>query len=146
MFLEVTPERVYGNLSHLNKHKVPGPEGLSNWCSKEYAELLYQPIADILNSSYKEQKLPSVWKHADVTPLPKVKQVVDPKKEVTTDLANRIAFQGHRGLRSIRLQKTSFREDSQFKPVWHCIRLIHCPRSIKYDPRVAPSNRWKQRI
>ncbi|XP_015747169.1 PREDICTED: uncharacterized protein LOC107326931 [Acropora digitifera] len=29
-----------------------------------------------------EQKLPSVWKYADVTPLPKVKQVVDPKKEL----------------------------------------------------------------
>ena len=27
-------------------------------------------------------KLPSVWKYADVTPLPKVKQVVDPKKEL----------------------------------------------------------------
>ncbi|PFX14917.1 hypothetical protein AWC38_SpisGene20895 [Stylophora pistillata] len=72
-FLEVTPERVYGNLSHLNKHKAPGPDGLSNWCLKEYAELLYQPIADILNSSYKEQNLPSVWKHANVTPLPKIK-------------------------------------------------------------------------
>ena len=82
MFLEVTSERVYGNFSHLNKHKAPGPEGLSNWCSKEYAELLYQPITDIPNSSYKEQKLPSVWKHANVTPLLKVKQVVDPKKEL----------------------------------------------------------------
>ena len=82
MFPEATPERVYGNLLHLNKHKAPGPDGLSNWFLKEYAELLYQPIADILNSSYKEQKLPSVWKHADVTPLPKVKQVVDPKKEL----------------------------------------------------------------
>ena len=61
---------------------APGPDGLSNWCLKEYAELLYQPIADILNSSYKEQKLPSVWKHADVTPVPKVKQLVDPKKEL----------------------------------------------------------------
>ena len=49
---------------------------------QEYAELLYQPIADILNSSYKEQKLSSVWKHADVTPVPKVKQLVDPKKEL----------------------------------------------------------------
>ena len=72
VFLEVTPERVYGNLSHVNKHKAPGPDGLSNWFLKEYAELLDQPIADILNSSYKEQKLPSVWKHADV----------DPKKEL----------------------------------------------------------------
>ena len=77
MFLEVTPERVYGNLSHLNKHDAPGSDGLSIWCLKEYAELLDQPIADILNSSYKEQKLPSVWKHASVTPLPKVKQVVE---------------------------------------------------------------------
>ena len=80
--MEVTPERVYQNLSHLNKHKALGPVGLFNWCLKEYAELLYQPIADILNSSYKEQKLQSVWKHADVTPLPKVKQVADPKKEL----------------------------------------------------------------
>ena len=82
VFLEVTPERVFGYLSHLNKQKAPGPDGLSNWCLKEYAELLYQPIADILNSSQKEQKLPSVWKHAYVTPLPKVKQVVDPEKEL----------------------------------------------------------------
>ena len=82
VFPEDTPERVYGNLLHLNKHKAPGPDGLSNWCLKEYVELLYQPIADILNSSYKEQKLPSVWKHVDVTPLPKVKQVLDPKKEL----------------------------------------------------------------
>jgi len=81
VFLEITPERVYGDLSHLNKHKAPGPDGQSSWCLKEYAELLYQPIADILNSSYKEQKLRSVWKHAGVTPLPKVKQVVHPKKE-----------------------------------------------------------------
>ena len=82
MFLEATLERVYGNLLHLNKHKAPGPYGLSNWFLKEYSELLYQPIADILNSSYKEQKLPSVWKHADVTSPPKVRQVVDPKKEL----------------------------------------------------------------
>ena len=29
-----------------------------------------------------EQKLPSVWKLADITPLPNVKQVSDPKKEL----------------------------------------------------------------
>ena len=82
MFLEVTPERVYEHFLHLNKHKAPGPDGLSNWCLKDYAELLYQPIADILNTSYREQKLPSVLKHVDVTPLPKVKQVIDPMKEL----------------------------------------------------------------
>ena len=35
VFLEVTSERVYGHFSHLNKHKAPGPDGLSNLCLKE---------------------------------------------------------------------------------------------------------------
>ena len=41
-----------------------------------------QPVSDILNASCKEQKLPSVWKLANVTPLQKFKQVLDPKKEL----------------------------------------------------------------
>ena len=49
---------------------------------KDYAEFLAQPITDIINASYKEQKLPKTWKLADITPLPKVKQVTDPKKEL----------------------------------------------------------------
>ena len=63
-------------------HKSSSPDGLPNWVVKEYAEFLAQPATDILNSSYKEQKLPSIWKHADITPFPKVKQVSDPKKEL----------------------------------------------------------------
>ena len=38
-FLEVSVQRVYNNLLHLNKHKAPGPDGLSNWVLKEYAEI-----------------------------------------------------------------------------------------------------------
>ena len=53
-----------------------------NWLLKEYAELLDQPVGVILNSSFMEQKLPSVWKLVDITPLSKVKQVLDPKKEL----------------------------------------------------------------
>ena len=53
-----------------------------NWLLKEYAELLAQPVGVILNSSFMEQKLPSVWKLVDITPLSKVKQVLDPKKEL----------------------------------------------------------------
>ena len=60
VFLEVPTYRVYDNLIHLNKYKAPGPDSLPNWVLKEYAELLAQPaVTDILNSSYKEQKLPS---------------------------------------------------------------------------------------
>ena len=62
--------------------KAPGPDGLPDWVLKEYVVLLAQPVNDILNASHKEQKLPSVWKLADITPVPKVKQVSDPKKEL----------------------------------------------------------------
>ena len=34
-FLKVPPHWVYNNLKHLNKHKAPAPEGLSNWLLKE---------------------------------------------------------------------------------------------------------------
>ena len=80
--LEVTVQRVYNNLLHLNKHKASGPDGLSNWVLKEYAEILVTPVQNILNASYSERKLPSMWKIADVTPLPKVKQVTDTKKDL----------------------------------------------------------------
>ena len=80
VFLEVPIYRVCDNLIHLNKHKAPGPDGLTNWILKEYAQLLAQ--TNILNSSYREQKLPSTWKHADIIPLPMAKQVSDPKNEL----------------------------------------------------------------
>ena len=36
----------------------------------------------ILNASYREQCLPTVWKMADVSPVPKRKSVYDPKKDL----------------------------------------------------------------
>ena len=50
-FLKVPPHWVYNNLNHLNKHKVPGPDRLSNWLLKEAGRI---PCA----ASYMEQKLP----------------------------------------------------------------------------------------
>ena len=40
------------------------------------------PITEILNASYAEQHLPTIWKMADVTLLPKKKPVVDIQKEL----------------------------------------------------------------
>ena len=65
-FLKVPTHWVFNNLKHLNKHKAPeGPDGLSSYLLKEYAELLALPVSDILNSSYVEQTLPSLWKLTD---------------------------------------------------------------------------------
>ena len=47
-----------------------------------YAELLAFPVSKIINSSFKEQCLPKIWKFADVSPLLKVKPVEDLKKHL----------------------------------------------------------------
>ena len=49
-FLEVSVQRVNNNQLHLNKYKARGPDGLSNWVLKEYAEILVTPIQNILNA------------------------------------------------------------------------------------------------
>ena len=72
-FPKISTHRVYINLKRLNKHKAPGPDGIPNWVLKEYAEILAQPITDILNTSYKEQKLPSVKEIGEYNTPPKGK-------------------------------------------------------------------------
>ena len=42
-----------------------------NWIFKEYSYILASPIIKILNASYHEQQLPTTWKKADVSSLPK---------------------------------------------------------------------------
>ena len=81
--LQLPVYRVYKSLTRLNKHKSCEPDGISNWLVKEYAEILAEPVTHILNASFnKEQKITGNWKLADVTPIPKVKKVSDPKKEL----------------------------------------------------------------
>ena len=69
--LVVSNESVYKKLMKLNRSKAHGPDGIPGWVLKENADLLAAPIADILNSSYREGRLPPSWKEADVVPLPK---------------------------------------------------------------------------
>ena len=55
---------------------------MPNWLLREYAVILALPISLLLNASYKQQRLPAIWKLANVSPLPKVKIVQDLKKEL----------------------------------------------------------------
>ena len=80
--LEVCVVRVCHLLRHLNKYKSPGPDNIPNWLLKEYAELLADPITDILNTSFKEQRVPITWRTANITPIPKVRLVTNLKNEL----------------------------------------------------------------
>ena len=80
--LQVSIHSTYIKPKYLNPGKSPGPDGIPNWLYKKYAEILKEPITNILNSSYQEQKLPPVWKWANVTPVPKEKIVRDVNKHL----------------------------------------------------------------
>ena len=66
----------------LNRSKAHGPDGMPGWALKENADLLAVPITDILNSSYRESRLPPSWKQADVVPVPKQRPVQDINKHL----------------------------------------------------------------
>lgn len=80
--LEVSEERVLKLLSKLNPAKASGPDEIPNWLLREYAEWLAYPVKTIPNASFSEQRLPSIWKCADVTPLPKKQPVQCLKKDL----------------------------------------------------------------
>ena len=81
-FLSLTGERVLKVLSKLHTRKASSPDNVPNCLLKEYADILASPIAQILNASYLEQLLPTIWKMADVPPLPKKKPVLKLKKDL----------------------------------------------------------------
>ena len=77
---------IYNKLISLNPNKALGPDGIPNWILKEYAELLANPISDMLKSSYQEAKLPLAKEQANVMPLPKEKLVCDINKHLRATL------------------------------------------------------------
>ena len=62
--------------------KAQGPDGVPAWLLKENADLLMEPVTDILNCSYLEACLPPSWKEADVVPIPKQKPIQDVNKHL----------------------------------------------------------------
>ena len=69
--LFVSVESVRKRLSKLNPCKANGPDNIPGWLLKENADILAGPVSNILNYSYREGRLPSPWKQADVVHVPK---------------------------------------------------------------------------
>ena len=80
--LVVTSAEVFKALSAINPIKAHGPDGMPGWLLKENADLLADPIRDILNTSYREGCLPHAWKEADVIPVPKQRMILDMTKHL----------------------------------------------------------------
>jgi hypothetical protein len=64
-------------LSTLNPTKATGPDGIRSWLLKDNADIFAAPVSNILNRSFLEARLPSSWKFANVSPIPKQKPILD---------------------------------------------------------------------
>ena len=65
--IEVSEMRICKLLVKLNPSKSCGPDEIPNWLLKENAELLAFPLSKIINASFHEQRLPRIWKLANVS-------------------------------------------------------------------------------
>ena len=59
-------------LSRLNAYKAAGPDEISTRFVKEHAAVLREPVAALLNASIMEGFVPTIWKSAEVVPVPKI--------------------------------------------------------------------------
>ena len=78
----ITPNIVFRRLEHINIHKAPGPDNIPNWFLRDFAFALSEPLCCLFNSSLQEGYVPSVWKQANIVPVPKSK----PPKSIEQDL------------------------------------------------------------
>ena len=69
---------IFRKLCSINPAKAQGPDGIPGWLLKENADLLAPPIMDIMNTSFREGRLPLSWKEADIIPVPKQRPIQDP--------------------------------------------------------------------
>ena len=68
----VSVEMVERKLMSTMVTKSAGPDKIFNWVLHDLAGLISQPVCAIWNSSIHEGVVPTLWKSADVVPLPKV--------------------------------------------------------------------------
>ena len=73
---------VFKKLSSLNPSKATGPDGVPAWLLQENADFPAQPNADIISLSFKDARLPQLWKDPHNVPLPKQKPIKNVNKHL----------------------------------------------------------------
>ena len=66
-------------LRNVKTNKSTGPDNIPAWVLKEHADCLATPLASIFNCSLLEGVLPTVWKSANIIPVPKTKPLMSVK-------------------------------------------------------------------
>jgi hypothetical protein len=74
-------EQVKATLKKLNPKKATGTDQIPAWVLKNFCEKLAPIVHNIICSSITQCKYPSLYKHALITPVPKV----NPPRDIETD-------------------------------------------------------------
>ena len=69
--ISVTADSVVARLSKISTSRAGGPNDLPNWVLKKFSDILAPALTEVLNQSFRESKVPRIWKLADVPPVPK---------------------------------------------------------------------------
>ena len=78
----IQPFEVFYKLTRIRIHKSPGPDNIPNWFLRDFAFAISEPICHIFNASVSQGIVPSLWKRANVVPIPKSR----PPKSIYDDL------------------------------------------------------------
>ena len=74
---DIVPTEVANLLRKLKTHSASGPDGISSWMLRNFADSASPSIASLFNLSIKSGKLPGEWKLSHVVPIPKVSSKQD---------------------------------------------------------------------
>ena len=80
--LIISLKEVELKLMSTNIKKATGPDDLPNWILRDLSCTIAPPICAIFNQSLRDCKLPTEWKQANVTPIPKV----HPPRSIQSDV------------------------------------------------------------
>lgn len=69
--IQFKEEKVMAELKSLDPSKGPGPDGLSALFLRNTASVICRPLTVIYNKCLSEGVMPTVWKHANITPVHK---------------------------------------------------------------------------
>lgn len=75
-------EEVQEKLAHIDTRKATGPDEIPSWILKDCAHLLASPVCAVFNSSLREGFVPTIWKSANICPLPKVNPPTQLEKHI----------------------------------------------------------------
>ena len=78
----ISAEEAEKQLLNIKVSKAVGPDNIPNWILKDLSGIIARPVCAIFNSSIRKGYVPSLWRSADVIPVPKTNPINNLKKDL----------------------------------------------------------------